>query len=180
MLQDVLASVCGAAIYEVIVLSSDEKVRRVARRRRCRALMDSGSDLNSSLMAVLGNVLKRDRQAVIIPADLPLLHEHDIEVVADGGLGLQPVLSPSRDGGTNALSIPPSMRGLRLSYGIDSFRKHLGAMLRKGFKPLTYWSLSVALDIDTRIDLIDFWRLRSLTRTQAFLESIEFGLRTGA
>ena len=65
------------------------------------------------------------------------------------------VLSPSTDGGTNALlRNPPNI--IRTCYGVDSFKKHLELAEEAGCKIEVIISSTLKLDIDTFLDIETF------------------------
>lgn len=178
MLEDVLTAISGSRLdKKVIVVTSNREVLGAAKLFRCNTLRDVGNGLNSTVLETIRRLRKDSDRLLIIPADLPLLSGDDLDVLIGDPLNSDIILSPSRDGGTNALSIPATLKNLRPQYGTGSFHKHFESMVEKGEEPIAYWSFKMSLDIDTATDLIDFWRVKSATRTHAFLESIELESR---
>lgn len=86
---------------------------------------------------------------LILPADTPLVSSKDINTIVKLGSERNTlVLSPSADGGTNAfLRNPPNLMLPR--FGSHSFINHVGAACSKGIRIRFYYSLGIALDIDS-------------------------------
>ena len=90
---------------------------------------------------------------LIIPADLPLLAPEDLDNI----FSMAPpnpsiVISPSYDGGTNALlCTPPDV--ILPQFGFNSFRKHISRASSNGISCSIYHSDRVSCDIDLPKDL---------------------------
>jgi 2-phospho-L-lactate guanylyltransferase len=139
---------------QLLVISRDPAVWAIARTYGAVALAEEGSDLNSALHQ--GRAFAQHSGAgglLIIPADLPLLTAADLHALcslANVGDGI--VVSPSQDGGTNALHLRlPS--NLPFCFGEDSFARHLSAARTGGFAPVTYDSPTLRMDLDWPQDL---------------------------
>jgi 2-phospho-L-lactate guanylyltransferase len=146
-------------VGEVVVISRDKLVRRLAKRLGAWALVEAEPDLNKALRQAVGWVKLRNGQAVLIlPGDLPHLRVVDLENMIEAG---QPspsvVIAPSgRLDGTNALLLrPPDL--IPFSYGPNSFDKHCQAARTRGLEPIIYRSATLAFDLDLPEDLV-MWR----------------------
>ncbi len=141
---------------EVVVVSRDAALRRLAKQAGAWALVESGSELNQALRQAAEWVAARGEPAtLILPGDLPLLTPADLTAMAR--LGSQPpalVIAPCQRGdGTNALLLrPPGV--IPFAFGPDSFNRHLQAARSIGLEPVIYRSATVALDLDIPEDLV--------------------------
>jgi 2-phospho-L-lactate guanylyltransferase (CobY/MobA/RfbA family) len=80
------------------------------------------------------------------------------------------VLSPSYDGGTNALfQNPPNL--IRASFGPKSFAKHVKEAQSKGFCVRVYYSTGVVKDIDSAEDLDELMKTENSTVCQRILSN---------
>lgn len=142
-------------IGEVVVISRDSAVRRVAKQAGAWALVEGAADLNAALRQAAQWVAARHSPAaLILPADLPLLTLADLTKLV--GLS-QPapsiVIAPChRSSGTNALLIN-SPDFIDFQFGPNSFVNHLQAAQAKGVAVAIYRSPSIAFDLDIPEDL---------------------------
>jgi 2-phospho-L-lactate guanylyltransferase len=109
---------------------------------------------------------------LILPADVPLVSPEDITQIIELGVETASlVLSPSRNGGTNALfRRPPD--SIEASFGLGSYNRHIKEALERGIKPKVYLSSRVTTDIDSEKDLRRFLEIESHTLSRKFLEQI--------
>lgn len=146
-------------VGQVVVISRDAAVRRLAKQAGAWALVEAGQELNQALQQASDWVSARGGQAVLIlPGDLPLLQLSDlIEIVAAGKDQPAIVIAPSqRLDGTNALLLrPPGL--IHFVFGPGSLEGHHQAALATGIEPTLYHSPTVALDLDMPEDL-ELWR----------------------
>ena len=97
-------------VGEVVLVSRDPTVRKLAKQAGAWALVEAGQELNQALQQASDWVTARGGQAVLIlPGDLPLLQLSDLtEIVAVGQRPPSVVIAPSqRLDGTNALFLRP-------------------------------------------------------------------------
>lgn len=145
----------ASQIGEVVVISRDMAVRKLAKQAGAWALVEAGQGLNQALQQASDWVTARGGQAVLIlPGDLPLLQLADLtEIVAAGQRLPAIVIAPSRRlDGTNALLLrPPGL--MEFAFGPGSFDRHQQAARGVGVEPVIYHSLTVALDLDLPEDL---------------------------
>jgi 2-phospho-L-lactate guanylyltransferase len=158
MLSDVLTAVGRvAAIDEVLVVSADPAVQRIAEGYGVRAIEDpaeSGQDQAVARGAGLASDLGA-AQVLCLAGDCPL-----VDPVELGTLLGKPrtaeryaVMVADRHGtGTNGLLLsPPDV--LQTRYGPDSFARHLALAQEAGVPAEVAEVPSLALDVDTPDDL---------------------------
>lgn len=143
------------AIGEVVVISRDAAVRRLAKQAGAWALVESGHSLNEALQqATDWSILQGVEAVFIIPADLPLLSAAALaDIVRVGSHSPAVVIAPCRrQDGTNVLfTRPPGL--IPFSFGPGSFQRHQTAAGQAGLEPVIYHSPIVALDLDLPEDL---------------------------
>ncbi len=138
-------------VGEVVVVSRDAGVRRVAKQAGAWALVECGLGLNKALQQASTWVTMHSGQTVLIlPGDLPLLRLSDLtEIIKAGGQQTPTmVIAPChRLNGTNALFLrPPDL--IEFAFGPESFSKHRQAAQAIGLEPIVYHSLTLAFDLD--------------------------------
>lgn len=140
---------------EVVVISRDASVRRLAKQAGAWALVESGTSLNQALQQAAEWVLTRGAEVtLIVPGDLPLLRLTDlVEIIEAGRQGPSVVIAPCRrNEGTNALLLrPPNL--IKFAFGPGSFERHRQAARAIGVEPIIYRSPTIALDLDLPEDL---------------------------
>lgn len=146
-------------VGQVVVISRDAGVRKLAKQAGAWALVEAGQELNPALQQASDWVAARSGQAVLVlPGDLPLLQLSDLtEIVMLGQNRPAIVIAPSqRLDGTNALLLrPPGL--INFVFGPMSLERHHQAALAAGIEPILYHSPTIALDLDVPGDW-DAWR----------------------
>lgn len=106
---------------------------------------------------------------LVLPGDIPLLQAREVEEVLAAAPSDGAVLVPAYDGrGTNAVLRRPA-KLFPLTFGGDSFERHLARARRTG-KPCEVRRLpGIALDIDTSEDLALLLATEAVSRAQALL-----------
>lgn len=173
MLEDVLKALKSSKIHNIIVTSPDSAVRAIADRYAVWYISSSQTGLNPSLNEAIESCIHENADSVLIfPADLPLIRWKEIDKLVDlGSKEKTLVLSPSFDGGTNALLMnPPNL--IRVSFGPDSFFEHVKASIHKGVTLKFYASRTLALDIDTAEDLNKLVETEKKTITHRVMKRI--------
>ncbi len=115
---------------------------------------------------------------LVLPADIPLLSSADVDRIVElGNFEEQTVvLSPSYNGGTNALlQSPPNL--IRVCFGPGSFAKHIKEAQSKGVCVRLNYSTSVATDIDSAEDLSKLLKTESNTACRRVLGQFNMGSR---
>jgi 2-phospho-L-lactate guanylyltransferase len=156
LLKDVLTALQSSRkIQKIVVVSDDNEVRAISKEAGAFFFSPIRGGLNAAVNEAARWCKKNHATStLIIPADLPLLRVQDINTIIKLGTYQNPtvVLSPSSNGGTNALfQNPPSL--ISGAFGHGSFAKHAKKARKKGVAVKFYCSESVALDIDTGSDL---------------------------
>jgi len=174
MLADVLGAVHQApSIASAIVVSPDERVLSFAPLHGAEGVAEPDLGLNEALkLAIRHTISKGVDSVLILPADLPLLKNVDVEnLIAMASAPKDVVIAPSKAKGTNALFLrPPDLINLR--FGGESFPLHVKEASQSGVRPRIYRSPTVALDIDEPEDLLKVETLGLGTRTHEFLRSL--------
>ena len=166
---------CGSAsILEWWVVSDDERVLADAAARGFGTVPDPGTGLNPALETAIATVIDAGAASVtIIPSDVPLAWQGDLQDIVDTGATSSVVVVPSRDGGTNALYLSPC-DALTPSFGQFSFKAHLAEAESLGIRCTMLSLARLELDIDT-IEDVDAYLARpkaAESRTSAVLSEI--------
>ena len=149
-------------IGQVVVVSRDKAVRKVAKNHGAWAIVESGMELNAALQQATDWVLAQNGETtLILPADLPLLTLVDLAgLVQRQQSAINVVIAPCHRGsGTNALLLsPPGI--IPFFFGPNSFEQHFQAANKAGLNPIIYRAPTVAFDLDLPEDLaqIDYAR----------------------
>jgi len=146
---------------EVVVISRDSAVRKLARQAGAWALVEAEADLNSAVRQAVRWVAARGGPAaLVLPADLPRLTLADVrQIIALGQPAPAVVLAPCRrHEGTNALLLSPP-QVIAPAFGVNSFSRHYRAAQQAGLEPVVYQSEAVGFDLDVPEDLalLNFW-----------------------
>jgi len=143
------------ALSGTVVVSRDPDVLALAHGFGAVGLSEWGHTLNAALEQARQWVRQQGGDAVLIlPTDLPLLAEDDVEAMV--GLAQAPpvvVLASCRqDMGTNALLLNP-LDLIPLLFGRHSFARHRRAAEARGIPVVVYRSDRLDLDVDNPADL---------------------------
>lgn len=151
-------------IGHTLVVSRDPAALAIAREFGARTVLEDGTpNLNNALQRA--TMLARAYEVngvLILPADLPLLSQPDIEnFIAASGQPPCITIAPDRHkDGTNALLVePPGL--MKYHYGPQSFEAHCELAQQAGAKVNVVYSYNLALDLDTPEDLNLFNSVRS-------------------
>jgi 2-phospho-L-lactate guanylyltransferase len=170
MLRDVTECIQKVAKQDYLcIVSNDPDVEEEAERNGFVYRKDDQQGLNISIESV--TVWAMDQQferMLVIPSDVPLITESDVKLLLENKIGPLVVLTPSRDGGTNALSREPC-NIIKPSYGVDSFKKHINLAIKAECKYEVYRSPTLELDIDTPRDLNEFISLGTSNNTTQYV-----------
>ncbi|MEE8200681.1 MAG: 2-phospho-L-lactate guanylyltransferase [Candidatus Acidoferrales bacterium] len=156
MLEDVLSTLAvGAAGPPVVVVTSDPGARQLARRFSFDVIEDTVNQGESAAIALASEVCGSPNGSgnLVLPGDIPLLQVSEVERIYAAAPVEGAVLVPSFDGrGTNAVLRRPA--GLfPLTFGGESFPRHLGRARATGRPWVALQLPGVALDVDTPEDL---------------------------
>ena len=178
MLEDVLAALDRSSLVDQIkVLTPDKRVADYAVALGTGTIEDQYDlGINESLAIATKHEIQ-DRGGpplVILPVDIPLVKASTIDAIIsrlNGSSSPLVVISPSRNGGTNALlRNPPDIIPTR--YGPNSSEAHVREAEKRGVRVEVYRAEDLEIDLDTPQDIHEFLRKKDSTRTLDYLESI--------
>ncbi|MFQ6054052.1 MAG: 2-phospho-L-lactate guanylyltransferase [Candidatus Bathyarchaeia archaeon] len=179
MLEDVVrVALASGAASGVAVISADRGILGFAGELGADAVREGGRGLNRAVEQVTAWCIRRGAGAVLIlPSDIPCVTVEDIRRLVDLGSERRSVaLSPSDDGGTNALlRNPPDVIPPR--FGANSFMEHLSAARMRGVRARVHRSPSIALDVDSVDDLKRLMEAPRETSTHRLLEELGLSAR---
>ena len=176
MLRDVLKALTSSLVCRVCLVASDRIVRNLADGYKVTYHQEKRRGLNTAIGQGVKWCIKHGAEAVlIVPADIPMITSEDINrIIRLGTEHKCIVISPSLNGGTNALlQKPPGV--IPLHFGTDSYMKHVNQASFGGISLKSYWSKRIAVDIDGLNDLAALFQAQSRTFSQQFARQI--GLR---
>lgn len=143
-------------IDTVMVVSRDPAVLTLAREYGAKTVLEDGNpELNTALRrAALVATSYHANEIIIVPADLPLLSETEIDSILNGtGNPPEVIICPDRrKDGTNMLYVNPASL-IQFSYGIGSFNKHMEQAQKADAKLNIIESPTLGLDLDLPEDL---------------------------
>ncbi len=143
--------VAAAADLPVLIVSSDDDVRRWAAARSLAILDDPGS-LDAAAAAGRSWLAAAGASRVVVAhADLPRATTFR-RVIGDRGQPIVTLVPCHRDDGTPVLSVPAHGE-FTFRYGLGSFRRHAAEARRRGFAVRVVRDPDLAFDVDTPGDL---------------------------
>ena len=151
LLEDVLDACLAQDDWETWVISPDPAIRRTARQRGARPLVERGDSLLKAIRQVEEVAGSAVRDLAVVLGDLPYLTEAGLAgaLAAEGPVVAAPAAS---DGGTNLLlRRPPSV--IRARVGPASFAKHRWAARRAGVSMTEVRGEGLERDLDRPDDL---------------------------
>ena len=178
MLEDVLSALKSSVVQNVVVASNDPLVYQVAVKFGVSYSSVAGGGLNAAVGEATEWCVKRGAGSVLLlPADIPMLSFKDVNsIVALGIETSSVVLSPSLNGGTNALfQNPPNL--IPACFGPKSFAKHVKEAHHKSLRVKFYCSVGIVADVDLAEDLKRLLDIQNSTRSRRFLEQVGFWVR---
>jgi 2-phospho-L-lactate guanylyltransferase len=179
MLEDVLKALKSSIVPEIVVVSSDPNVRVIADKFGVSFFSPSHNGLNPAVEEATAWCMRNQADSVlVVPADIPLLSSADVNKIVELGNcnGSTVVLSPSNNGGTNALfQKPPNL--LFAHFGYRSFARHSRQARNKGISIKFHYSTSIALDVDCEEDLLKLFESPIANNSKRFLEEAGFSSR---
>lgn len=178
MLEDVLGAVKCSMVCQTVVISSDPTVEELAKNFGVTHLAEKKQGLNQAIEQATEWCIQNNADSVLVlPADIPLIIPEDInQIVKLGSERTSIVISPSQNGGTNALlQKPPNL--IHPCFGPNSFSKHKTEALHKRIPTRVCRSKRVATDIDSPNDLERLHKIKAQTVSHKFLEQIRVNTR---
>jgi 2-phospho-L-lactate/phosphoenolpyruvate guanylyltransferase len=169
MIEDVLNALKSSKVTKTVVVSSDSTVEDLVKDFGMTFLKENQEGLNQALnQATKWCVRNGAKLVLILPADVPLITEKDVNELVKLSLNSSVVISPSRNGGTNALlQTPPGI--VSPCFGPNSFKRHVDKALAKHVITKIFVSSSVMLDIDSERDLEQLLKVSRQTFSSRFL-----------
>lgn len=173
MLNDVLNALKSSLICKVCLVASDNAVQNLADDCKVTYHQERHHKLNPAVELGVKWCIEHQAEAVlIVPADIPMITAEDINGIIR--LATEPkciVVSPSMNGGTNALlQKPPGVIPVR--FGSNSYMKHINQASCNGISVKSYWSKRVAADVDTLDDLDVFFEAGRQTLFHQFMQQV--------
>lgn len=176
MLEDVLnALTCARALRRLVVVTVDAEATRIAARyRTCISTEGARDGHTGAVMAAIHRLAEHGRSGVLaIPADVPGVTPDEVSrLLAVHRPGRAFSIVPAHDHrGSNAIVVTPP-DAVPLAFGDDSFVPHCERARQCGIEPTIIPMQGLALDIDNELDLVEFMKAPSPTRTWAFLAEL--------
>lgn len=172
MLEDVLRALQASTIDNIVVIGCDDIVQRLSDRFDALYLKATLEGLNSSIEEAFWCIREQADWLLVLPADIPLLRPVDVNRIVELGVSnAEVILSPSHDGGTNAL-FQCTPRLITPCFGPTSFAVHVQAARQKDVKVRFYGSLNVMHDIDCAENLRKILEIENNTLCREALEQI--------
>lgn len=183
MLHDVLTSLVEVRqIERIIVVTCDPHVVEITTRFKVGILNDaSDSGHTAAVWRAAQWLIASGADGLLqVPADIPGVTPRelaDVLAVHQSKRGPAFTISPSHDhGGSNCVVCsPPNV--IDLSFGNDSFRRHMSIARAAGVECSIVERPGIALDIDSPQDVANFLALKSSTDTHRFLSASGIGQR---
>lgn len=149
-------------IEGILVVSRDAAVAELAAAAHCH--LYSEPPLVSLNEALAGGLAYAQAQgashALILPTDLPLVEEVDVQnVVGEAGDSAVVICSDKRHDGTNALLLPLTKDAFQMQYGRRSFHKHQQEAARLGWPLQVVEPPRLQFDLDTAEDWHSYQRV---------------------
>jgi len=154
MLEDVLTALKSSIIHEVVVVGSDSNIVEVADKFGVSFISQGQTVLASTVRkAIEWCVEKKADVVLILPVNIPMVSSRDIDGIVElGSKESSVVLSPSLNGGMNALFLnPPDV--IQACFGPGCFFKNVEAAIKKDVSVKFYSSRELAMDMGSEEDL---------------------------
>ena len=173
MLEDVLTTLGEwKSRPPVAVVTSDPFALILARSCRFEVIVDPDDSGETEAIEHASRVCaaRGIGTTLILPGDIPLLQAREVEAVLAAAPPQGAVLVPSYDGrGTNAVLRRPAEL-FPLTFGGDSFERHLARVRRTGTPCVVHRLPGIALDVDTPEDLAFLLAAETASRAQVLLQ----------
>jgi 2-phospho-L-lactate guanylyltransferase len=166
MFHHVLCVLLESELFEkVSVVSPDKQVLEKACLWGAEAVVEEYHGHNQALhAAALREISEGVTTLLTISADLPLLTTQEIRCLLKQSLRHEVVLAPSRDKtGTNAILVHPPL-AVPYVFGPGSLQRYIEAAKQNHLSYSKFYSIGLALDIDTIDDLEEAETLNSIRK----------------
>ena len=172
MLQDVMQALGSwRGRPDVAVVTSDPFATALARQFSCEVIEDkvNRSETDAIQIATESCVARGVEWTLVIPGDIPLLQNSELERILAAVPSEGSVLVPGWDGrGSNAIWRRPAAL-FPLRFGNDSFQPHLLAAQATGKECMVLRLPGIGLDVDNPADLSQLMAAEGDTRAQRLL-----------
>jgi len=180
MAEEVLEALAAVrALAGIVVVTLDERARRLAQRVGARVLTDGAREGHTGAVLAAVRVLASEGRGgmITMPGDIPRITPDEVAAVlaAHRAAPAFTIVPAHDDRGSNAVVCSPP-DAVPLRFGDDSFLPHLDAARAQGIEPTVVRLPGIGMDIDHPADVEKFVRMlpRMQTRTLALLA--EFGV----
>lgn len=159
------------AFSALMLLGGDPNSCTMAKKYGFQVLPDQGVGLNENLRIAVQSIdLKEACKVAIFPGDLPFITATSILDILDSLVKYDAVIVPSYDKqGTNTLVIPSNASSC-LSFGNNSFQKHIVKMVDLQVKVKVRFSRPLSFDVDTPQDYYN-WQQTLNSRNRKTLKT---------
>ncbi|TMI87674.1 MAG: 2-phospho-L-lactate guanylyltransferase [Bacillati bacterium ANGP1] len=140
-------------IEDTIIMTPDVAVQAQAAAWGARAILDPYPELNAALAEAFLRLAGGSHGILVVAADLPFLRPADIIALLRAGRARSLALAPSKDGGTNAMLVPPGIT-FRPAYGPGSLAAHRRRSRALGLGIVEVRRPGLTFDVDTEADLV--------------------------
>ena len=176
MLEDVLSMMVKIDFFEKIILATNCPHAISIAGRHGITHFETGPDdgLNQAAGETVNHLLENGiRDMFLIPADIPLITEEEINSVLKAHPSAPSLtIIPSRDKlGSNCILLSPPSR-MPLKFGPDSYFRHQETAQTNGLKVNPMEFPGFGLDIDEPKDLFELLKAEGNTRSQKYLRQL--------
>lgn len=140
-------------VEDTIIMTPDPGIQAQAAAWGVRAILDPHPELNTALAEACLRLAGSSHGILVVAADLPFLRPADIIALLAAGRARSLALAPSKDGGTNAMLVPPGVT-FRPAYGPGSLAAHRRRSRALGLGIVEVQRPGLAFDVDTEADLL--------------------------
>ena len=181
MLEDVLSMMVKIDFFEKIILATNCSHAISIAGRHGITHFETGPDdgLNQAAGETVNHLLENGiRDMFLIPADIPLITEEEINSVLKAHPSAPSLtIIPSRDKlGSNCILLSPPSR-MPLKFGPDSYLRHQEIAQTNGLKVNHMEFEGFGLDIDEPKDLFELLKVEGNTRSQKYIRHLNLVIR---
>ena len=181
MLEDVLSMMVKISFFEKIILATNCPHAISIAGRHGITHFETGPDdgLNQAAGETVNHLLENGiRDMFLIPADIPLITEEEINSVLKAHPSAPSLtIIPSRDKlGSNCILLSPPSR-MPLKFGPESYFRHLEIAQTNGLKVNPMEFPGFGLDIDEPKDLFELLKVEGNTRSQKYIRHLNLVIR---
>ena len=181
MLEDVLSMMVKIDFFKKIILATNCPHAISIAGRHGITHFETGPDdgLNKAAGETVNHLLENGiRDMFLIPADIPLITEEEINSVLKAHPSAPSLtIIPSRDKlGSNCILLSPPSR-MPLKFGPESYFRHLEIAQTNGLKVNPMEFPGFGLDIDEPKDLFELQKVEGNTRSQKYIRHLNLVIR---